>query len=75
MKKCDLELERYTRRRMRELNGLAAAPQCSDPFVEAYTRRRIRELRYQYQSTEGEKGLDNAALGGYTVGTVEVHSG
>ena len=71
----EFELERYTRRRMRELRGDLSIPWSEDPFIEAYTRRRIREMRLQYEMEQREIDLDNVALGGYTVATMEAYSG
>ncbi len=70
----EFELERYTRRRMRELRWELALPG-EDPFIERYTRRRIRELRVQHEMEQREIDLDNVALGGYTVATMEALSG
>ncbi len=70
----EFELERYTRRRMRELRGELPLPG-EDPFIERYTRRRIRELRVQHEMEQREIDLDNVALGGYTVATMEAYSG
>ena len=46
-----------------------------DPFIEAYTRRRIREIRLEHEMEQREIDLDNVALGGYTVATMEAYSG
>ena len=70
MKKCDKELERYTRNRMRELRGETTSQRADDPYVEAYTRRRIREIRLEHEMAQREIDLDNVALGGYTVSTM-----
>ena len=75
LKKFDRELERYTRNRMRELRGETSAQWTEDPFIERYTRRRIRELRIKYEMEQREIDLDNVALGGYTVATMEAYSG
>lgn len=75
LKKFDRELERYTRNRMRELRGETLTQWAEDPFIERYTRRRIRELRMQYEMEQREIDLDNVALGGYTVATMEAYSG
>ena len=75
MKKCDKELERYTRNRMRELRGENPPPWSDDPFVEAYTSRRIREMRLEHEMAQREIDLDNVALGGYTVATMEAYDG
>ncbi len=67
-------IEKYTRRRMRELNGQAPSYDNSiDPFVENYTRRRMRELRVQEEMRQRKISLDNMALGGYTVVTMEAY--
>ena len=71
----EFELERYTRRRMRELRGEPAAPWAEDPYVEAYTARRIREMRLEHEIAQREIDLDNVALGGYTVATLEAYDG
>ena len=71
----EFELERYTRRRMRELRGDTSVPFAEDPFIEAYTSRRIRELRLEYEMQQRKINLDNVALGGYTVATMEAYSG
>ena len=76
MKKCDKELERYTRNRMRELRGETPSQwEDDDPFVEAYTSRRIREMRLEHEMAQREIDLDNVALGGYTVATMEAYNG
>ena len=71
----EFELERYTRRRMRELRGDTDIPVSTDPFIEAYTTRRIREIRLQHEMEQREINLDNVLLGGYTVATMEAYSG
>ena len=71
----EFELERYTRRRMRELRGETTTQWAEDPFIEAYTSRRIRELRLEHEMEQREIDLDNVALGGYTVATMEAYSG
>ena len=70
----EFELERYTRRRMRELRGELTRPG-DDPLIETYTRRRIREMRLEHEMEQREIDLDNVALGGYTVATMEAYSG
>ena len=60
---------------MRELRGETSAQWTEDPFIERYTRRRIRELRIKYEMEQREIDLDNVALGGYTVATMEAYSG
>ncbi len=71
----EFELERYTRRRMRELRGDAPEPQYVDPFIERYTTQRIREMRLEHEMEQREIDLDNVALGGYTVVTLEAYDG
>jgi hypothetical protein len=71
----EFELERYTRRRMRELRGDTSVPIAEDPFIEAYTSRRIREIQLEHEMKERKVNLDNVALGGYTVATMEAYSG
>ena len=75
MTKFDKELERYTRNRMCELRGEAPSRWDDDPYVEAYTSRRIRELRLEHEMAQREIDLDNVALGGYTVATMEAYDG
>ena len=75
LKKCDRELERYTRNRMRELRGETPTPWDNDPFIDAYTSRRIREMRLEHEMQQREIDLDNVALGGYTVATMEAYDG
>ena len=69
------EIERYTRKRMRQLRGEEPVQEVMDPFVEAYTQRRIRELCVEEEMKERKVNLDNVALGGYTVATLEAYSG
>ena len=71
----EFELERYTRRRMRQLRGECAEHRDTDPFIERYTSRRIREIRLERELAERKIDLDNVALGGYTVATMEAYSG
>ena len=76
MSEFDREIERYTRRRMRELRGeTALMADHLDPFIQEYTRKRIREMRLQHELQEREVNLDNVLLGGYTVATLEAYDG
>jgi len=75
LKKFERELERYTRNRMRELRGETLPQWADDPFIEAYTSRRIRELCLEHEMKERKVNLDNVALGGYTVATLEAYDG
>ncbi len=68
-------IEKYTRRRMRELRGEAPELEYIDPFVERYTSRRIQEMRLEHELEKRKIDLDNVALGGYTVATMEAYSG
>ena len=69
----EFDLERYTRRRMRQLRGEAPEHRDVDPFVERYTARRIREIGLERELAQRKIDLDNVALGGYTVATMEVY--
>ena len=69
----EFELERYTHRRMRELRGEVPEHRDVDPFIEKYTSRRIREIRLEQELAQRKIDLDNVALGGYTVATMEVY--
>ena len=69
------KIEKYTRRRMQELRGETHQVTRPDPFIERYTARRIRELRLENEMKERKVNLDNVALGGYTVATMEAYSG
>ena len=69
----EFDLERYTRRRMRELRGEVSEHRDVDPFVENYTARRIREIRLERELAQRKIDLDNVALGGYTVVTMEAY--
>ena len=69
----EFELERYTHRRMRELRGEVPEHRDVDPFIERYTSRRIREIRLERELSQRKIDLDNVALGGYTVATMEVY--
>ena len=60
---------------MRELRGEGPTQWLADPFIEAYTSRRIQELRLEHEMEQREIDLDNVALGGYTVATMEAYSG
>ena len=76
MSEFEREIERYTRKRMRQLRGDGEmSPQPMDPFVEEYTRRRIRELRLERELKDRKINLDNVLLGGYTVATLEAYDG
>ena len=66
-------IEKYTRRRMRELRGEVSQHRDVDPYVEKYTAQRIREIRLERELAQREINLDNVALGGYTVATMEVY--
>jgi len=66
-------IEKYTRRRMQQLRGEAPEQEPMDPFVEKYTSRRIREIRLERELTQRKIDIDNVALGGYTVATMEVY--
>ena len=52
-----------------------SATEPMDPFVAAYTQRRIREIRLEHEMKERKISLDNVALGGYTVATLEAYDG
>ena len=69
----EFDLERYTRRRMRELRGEVPEHRDVDPFVERYTARRIREICLERELAQRKIDLDNVALGGYTVVTMEAY--
>ena len=69
----EFELERYTHRRMRELRGEVPEHRDVDPFIEKYTSRRIREIRLERELSQRKIDLDNVALGGYTVVTMEAY--
>ena len=69
----EFDLERYTRRRMRELRGELPEHRNADPFIERYTTKRIREIRLERELAERKIDLDNVALGGYTVVTMEAY--
>ena len=69
------KIEKYTRQRMQELRGETHQVTRPDPFIERYTARRIRELRLENEMRERKVNLDNVALGGYTVATMEAYSG
>ena len=69
----EFDLERYTRRRMRQLRGEVPEHRDVDPFVERYTARRIREIGLERELAQRKIDLDNVALGGYTVATMEVY--
>ena len=69
----EFDLERYTRRRMRELRGEVSEHRDVDPFVERYTARRIREICLERELAQRKIDLDNVALGGYTVVTMEAY--
>ena len=70
----EFDIEKYTRRRMRQIHGETTIPWSEDPFIERYTRRRIREMRLQREMEQRKIDLDNVALGGYTVATMEAYS-
>ena len=70
----EFDIIKYTRRRMRELNGLQAEMPGADPFVEKYTAHRLREIRLEREMAQRRIDLDNMALGGYTVATMEAYS-
>ena len=69
----EFDLERYTRRRMRELRGDIPRHRDADPFIERYTSQRIREMRLERELAQRKIDLDNMALGGYTVVTMEAY--
>jgi len=69
----EFDLERYTRRRMRELRGEVPEHRDVDPSIEKYTSRRIREIRLERELAQRKIDLDNVALGGYTVVTMEAY--
>ena len=76
MSEFEKEIERYTRKRMRQLRGEGEmSPEPMDPFIEEYTQNRIRELRLERELEEREINLDNVLLGGYTVATLEAYDG
>ena len=68
------DIEKYTRRRMRQIRGGTSDYAPMDPYVEKYTRARMRELRLEAEMAQRKVDLDNVALGGYTVATMEAYS-
>ena len=68
-------IEKYTRRRMREIRGEASSVHSMDPDIERYTRNRIRELRLEREIRESEINVDNVLFRGYTMATMEVYRG
>ena len=68
-------IEKYTRRRMREIRGEIPSVQPMDPDIEKYTRNRIRELRLEREIRESEINVDNVLFRGYTMATMEVYRG
>lgn len=72
LKKFDIE--KYTRRRMRQLKGEEILYNDSgmDPELEEYTRRRIRELNLEEQMRQRKINLDKATKLGYTLATMDV---
>lgn len=72
MRKFDIE--KYTRRRMRELNGQSPGYYDSDmdPALEEYTRRRMKELNVEEDMRQRKIDLDKTTRLGYTVATMDV---
>ena len=72
MRKFDIE--KYTRRRMRELNGQSRGYYDSDmdPALEEYTRRRMKELNVEEDMRQRKIDLDKTTRLGYTVATMDV---
>ena len=68
-------IEKYTRRRMREIRGETSSVHPMDPDIERYTRNRIRELRLEREIRESEINVDNVLFKGYTMATMEVYRG
>ena len=70
MKKFDVDI--YTRSRIRQLRGENPLPNddLPDPDIQRYTRRRMRELEVQEEMRQCNINLDNPALMGYTVATM-----
>lgn len=68
-------IEKYARRRMREIRGGASSVHPMDPDIERYTRNRIRELRLEREIRESEINVDNVLFRGYTMATMEVYGG
>jgi hypothetical protein len=68
------DIETYTQRRMRELNGHTAdyTGNTLDPIVEEYTRRRMKELNVEEQLRQRKINLDKTTRLGYTVATMDV---
>ena len=65
MKKFDMDA--YTKRRLKELQGEKVYSDCPHDAVWRYTQRRMREIR---ESLEAERELDKSLLGCYTVSTM-----
>ncbi len=71
MRKFDMD--NYTKRRMRELNGQSAgyADNTLDPAIEEYTRRRMKELGVEEDMRQRKINLDKTTRLGYTVATMD----
>ena len=69
------KIEKYTKRRMRELRGESPRVEQMDPMIERYTSQRIREIRLENQIKESEVKVDNVLFRGYTMATMEVYRG
>lgn len=72
MRKFDIE--KYTKRRMRQLNGQSAgySDNTLDPAIEEYTRRRMKELGVEEEMRQRKINLDKTTRLGYTVATMDV---
>ncbi len=68
----EFDIEKYTRRRMRELRGdeVVYADATMDPELEGYTRRRMRELNLEERMRQRKINLDKVSRLGYTVATM-----
>ncbi len=70
----EFDIQKYTRRRMRQIKGQELEHEPMDPLIEKYTSRRIREIKVEHEMAQRKINLDNVALGGYTVVTMEVYA-
>jgi hypothetical protein len=69
----EFDIEKYTRRRMRQIKGQTPEYESIDPFIERYTRKRMRELRLERELNERKISLDKMLFAGYTVATMEAY--
>ena len=68
-------IEKYTKRRIKQLKGELSSVEPLDAEMERYTSRRLFELRCEAKERENTFLIDSVLFSRYAYATMEVYSG